>query len=188
MKVDNRHTQERVLETAKQLMLEFGLKGVNMDKLAKQSGVAKATLYKIIGSKEDLITKITVDFFADTFGHIFESILSKKSYQNFSKTDIENFASLAVGKMRVIQKQVFLEYPLIEKQVGIYMEGYKVKIVAKFKKLQDSGDITQDIAPANIYSFFRTIFMQMVMSSYSDFEVKNQLIEMYHVFFRGLKP
>lgn len=188
MKVDNRHTQERVLETAKQLMLEYGLKGVNMDKLAKQSGVAKATLYKIIGSKEDLIAKITVDFFTDTFGHIFESILNKKSYQNFTKTDIENFASLAVGKMRVIQKQVFLEYPLIEKKFSNYMEGYKVKIVDKFRKLQENGDIIPDISPDNIYSFFRIIFMQMVMSSYSDLEVKNQLIEMYHVFFRGLKP
>ena len=90
------------------------------------------------------------DFILDLF-----SILSKKSYQNFTKTDIEDFASLAVGKMRVIQKQVFLEYPLIEKKFSEYMEGYKIKIVDKFRKLQDNGDIIPDISPDNIYNFFR---------------------------------
>jgi len=187
MKVDNLQTQERVLETAKNMMLEYGLKGVNMDKLARQCGVAKATLYKIIGSKQELITKIAVDFFADTFGHLFESILSKNSYQNFTKTDIESLASLAIGKMRVIQKQVFLEYPMIEKQFSENMEGYKNQFIAKFVLLQARGEIIKDITPESIYRFFRTIFMQMVTSSYSDPEVKSQLIEMYYVFFRGLK-
>lgn len=187
MKVDDLHTQERVLETSKQIMLEYGLKGVNMDKLAKESGVAKATLYKIIGSKQELISKIAIDFFAETFGHLFESILNKNSYQNFSKIDIEHLASLAIGKMRVIQKQVFLEYPTIEKQFSNYMEGYKNQFIEKFHLLQEKNEIIQDVTPENIYRFFRIIFMQMVTSSYSDSEVKIQLIEMYYVFFRGLK-
>ncbi|MDP8232351.1 MAG: TetR/AcrR family transcriptional regulator [Candidatus Zophobacter franzmannii] len=187
MKVDNTHTQEKVLKTAKTMMLEYGLKGVNMDKLAKESGVAKATLYKIIGSKEDLITKIAVDFFAETFGHIFETILNIENYDNYSKADIEEIASLAVGKMRVIHRQVFLEYPLIEQQVAIYMANYNKKIDDKFRTLQQSGQVTTEISPGNIFRFFKMLFMQMVISSQSDMEVKSQLVEMYYVFFRGLK-
>ncbi len=187
MKAHNELIQEKVLKNAKEMILEFGLKGVNMNRLARKSGVAKATLYKIIGSKEDLVSKVTIDFFSETFGYLFDSILSKETYQNFSGKDIEELVSLAVGKMRVIQKQVFLEYPTIEQEVIKYMENYRLLIEKKFAGLQEKGEITKEISPANVYRFFRMLYMQMVISSYSDEEVKNQLIEMYCIFFRGLK-
>jgi AcrR family transcriptional regulator len=187
MKVDNEYTQDKVIENAKKMMLDFGLKGVNMGRLAKESGIAKATLYKIIGSKEELIAKVAVDFFKDTFGHLFETILKKESYLNFAKEDIEKIAALAVGKMRIIHKQVFLEYPLIEKQVTLYMDEYHILMEEKFLKLQERGEVTTEISPANIFRFFRMLFMQMAISSQSDVNIRSQLIEMYYVFFRGLK-
>ncbi|PID28597.1 MAG: hypothetical protein CSB55_04500 [Candidatus Cloacimonadota bacterium] len=187
MKCDNAYIREKVLKTAKNIMLGSGLKGVNMDILAKESGIAKATLYKIIESKQALIEKITLDFFAASFGHLFESILNKKSYQNFNESDIDEITSLAVGKMRVIQKQVFLEYPRIEEKFKILIEDYRDKVENQFRILQANGEITESISPENIFKFVKMIFMQMVMSSYSDLEVKSQLSEMYYIFFKGLK-
>ncbi len=187
MKVDDKHTKDRILKIAKAMMLEYGLKGVNMNKLAKESGVAKATLYKIIGSKEELITTITVDFFAETFGQLFESILCKNSFSSITNSDIEEIASLAIGKMRVIHRQVFLEYPLIEKQVSENMDNYAIRIEEKFRNLQDAGEVTKAIIPKNVFRFYRMLFMQLVISPNTDSEVKQQMNEMYLIFLRGLK-
>ncbi len=40
------------------LLNKYGHKGWNMDDLAKMSGVAKNTLYKIVGNKETLLAKV----------------------------------------------------------------------------------------------------------------------------------
>lgn len=49
-------TTNRVLEAARLLFLQSGLKGVNMDAIAKEAGVARQTLYNQFGSKEAIFS------------------------------------------------------------------------------------------------------------------------------------
>lgn len=45
------------LDTTVELLLESGVEGVTLDEVAARSGVAKSTLYRHFGSREDLIVK-----------------------------------------------------------------------------------------------------------------------------------
>ncbi|MEO6988930.1 MAG: TetR/AcrR family transcriptional regulator [Aquihabitans sp.] len=44
------------LDTTVELLLEGGIEGVTLDEVAARSGVAKSTLYRHFGSRDDLIT------------------------------------------------------------------------------------------------------------------------------------
>jgi len=65
--------EDAIVETAYELLAEKGYEKMNMDELARQVGIAKATLYQHFPSKEDLLVGVVVwrmrqgenDFFSD---------------------------------------------------------------------------------------------------------------------------
>ena len=57
-KVDNKEYQQLIRDNAKLLIDKSGVKGLNMMSLAKMSGVAKQTLYTMVGNKEKLLQAI----------------------------------------------------------------------------------------------------------------------------------
>ena len=52
--------EDAIVETAYELLSEQGYEKMNMDELAKQVGIAKATLYQHFPSKEDLLVGVVV--------------------------------------------------------------------------------------------------------------------------------
>ena len=47
--------REQILDTAAELFYREGVRGVGVDRIAAESGVAKMTLYYHFGSKDDLV-------------------------------------------------------------------------------------------------------------------------------------
>jgi len=187
MKIDNEQIKEKVLRNAKNMMLEYGLKGMNMKMLAQECSLAKPTLYNSIESKQVLVEKIAFDFFKETYGNFFDLILTKTSYEEFMDGTIEQLSSLTMGKLRLIQKQMILEYPSIESRVKAFINQYKIDIVNKFKELQKNNEITDSIKPETIFEFFLMTTRQMIVGEYNDNDVKDNLNDIYHIFFIGLK-
>jgi AcrR family transcriptional regulator len=50
-----RPARERIMETARELFYACGIRGVGVDRIIAESGVAKATLYSHFPSKDDLV-------------------------------------------------------------------------------------------------------------------------------------
>lgn len=187
MKIDNEQIRDKVLKKAKEMMLSYGLKGMNMKALAEECSLAKPTLYKIIESKQALVEKIAFDFFKETYGSFFDLILTKTRYDEFMDGTIDQLSTLTMGKLRLIQKQMILEYPTIESRVRAFINQYKLDIVKKFVELQLNNEITESIKPEVIFEFFLMTTRHMIVSKYNDNEVKDNLNDVYHIFFRGLK-
>ncbi len=55
-----REREERILAEAYRMMLEEGYLGLNLDRLAKEVGCAKGTLFLHFSSKEDILLALTV--------------------------------------------------------------------------------------------------------------------------------
>jgi AcrR family transcriptional regulator len=53
-----RRTQERVVETAHRLLLERGYAGMAMADLAAEAGVSVPLLYKVFGTKPQLVKRV----------------------------------------------------------------------------------------------------------------------------------
>jgi len=58
MKAGNEIVERQIYSNVWILLNKYGHKGWNMDDLARLSGVAKNTLYKIVGNKEALLSKV----------------------------------------------------------------------------------------------------------------------------------
>jgi hypothetical protein len=47
-----------IIEKISELFMRYGIKSVSMDDVSRQLGMSKKTLYKLVGSKEDLVSKV----------------------------------------------------------------------------------------------------------------------------------
>jgi hypothetical protein len=82
---------------------------------------------------------------------------------------------------------MILEYPTIESRVRAFIDQYKNKIIKKFEELQKKNEITDSIRPEIIFEFFLMTTRQMIVGDYNDNQVKENLSDVYNIFFRGLK-
>lgn len=48
----------KILEKVSELFMRYGIKSVSMEDISRQLGMSKKTLYKFVGNKEDLISKV----------------------------------------------------------------------------------------------------------------------------------
>jgi AcrR family transcriptional regulator len=113
MKVENNEIIDLVFVKAKEAVLDNGLSNLNMDQLAKQCNLAKATLYKIIGSKADLVSKIAFYFYENTFAKFYNYYLESTSFEELVSESMHSLEELSVGKLRVLVNEIYVEYPFI---------------------------------------------------------------------------
>ncbi|NOU62126.1 TetR/AcrR family transcriptional regulator [Marinifilum caeruleilacunae] len=134
MKIDNADIKRIVFESAQNILLRRGLKGWNMNDLANECGMAKGTLYKIIGNKEDLLYRC----YEDTFKTNLRSI---RKYVNLEAEYSELLVGLATQIIGVVDEFVFVasknirtEYPRISQMIDDNIKEYHNLIIAFFEK------------------------------------------------------
>ena len=148
--VDKELMSQKIVAASLQAFVKFGFYNTSMAKIAKETGIAKGTLYLYFKSKEELINKITDEYF-DT--------LKKKLIPNklFEAPDMLLFhikKSLLVNDNDSKFIPVFFEVfgpsfssdDFVEKYSGFFSE------VASFYKenltyLQNKGLISKDLDP-----------------------------------------
>jgi AcrR family transcriptional regulator len=119
-----------------------------MDQLAKQCNLAKATLYKIIGSKADLVSKIAFYFYENTFAKFYNYYLESTSFEELVSESMHSLEELSVGKLRVLVNEIYVEYPFIKKQIEDYLLKLEEKFYLLFKQFQ--GDCSTIKPPSSI--------------------------------------
>ena len=84
--------RERIVQTAEELFLKYGVIAVGMDDVARQAGVSKATLYKFFPSKKDLV----------------QEAVERRFYRIISAIEeIKKESSSPVEELARIQKLIF---------------------------------------------------------------------------------
>lgn len=58
-------TEKNILEGAKNLFMQFGLKSITMDDIARKVGVSKKTIYQFFSDKNSIVFKSVHDHFSD---------------------------------------------------------------------------------------------------------------------------
>lgn len=69
----------RIIEKISELFMRYGIKSVSMDDISRQLGMSKKTLYKLVGSKEDLVNKVIKQHLIDEKRDIDEICLHSKN-------------------------------------------------------------------------------------------------------------
>lgn len=185
-KSDKIEIQERVTKVAMEMLLKFGLRGLNMVELARECGLAKATLYKIIGTKEDLVRQIAYEIFEVNIIKILEPYKTNDDPLVVTREFLDNYLNYAVSSQKISNQQIYKEYPLIEKDVEERYEN-EIKIVYnKYLEWQQKGLIRQDINVEYCIEAMQELNDVYVMGNYSEKEAIERLREGFTCMFRGM--
>ena len=107
MKVGDIHTEELVVEKAREMLIKYGVKGWNMNDLARESNMSKRTLYKIIGSKEDLLFKILLNNMKNEIARLKKYLQSDKSFpellNNLSQQITDGFDDFILSNIKAFR-------------------------------------------------------------------------------------
>lgn len=147
MKIGDKNIEKVVFDCTKKLLLQSGVKGWNMDDLASECGMSKRTLYKIIGNKEDLLSRC----YSDSI----DSVI--KSFKTFSEQDkdyhtlVGDMASQQIEHVEeyiiVNHKTIKTEYPRIDALIQKKLIIRKNMFVDFLEKGKSLGYLNDNVAP-----------------------------------------
>lgn len=187
MKVENNEIIELVFNKAKTLILSNGLKNLNMDELAKECNLAKATLYKIIGSKADLVGKIAIYFFENTFAKFYNFYIESSSLEKLVEESMHSLEELSVGKLRILVNEIYVEYPDIKEEIEEYLTKLEDTFYELFRKFQIEGAIIPDIDLKLLIEIIRKTLQTSIYSEDSDIVIKEKINIFNKLIIRGLR-
>lgn len=187
MKVGNEEVIELVFETATAMILANGLKSLNMDELAKECNLAKATLYKIIESKALLVGKIALHFYENTFAKLYNHYLESPSLGSLVKGSIDSLEEISVGKLRVLVREIYVTYPFIKDDIEEYLLTLEEKVYTLFRKFQVEGLIVQDVNLRLLIEIIRKTLQMSIDSNESDEVIKEKINIFNKLIVRGLQ-
>jgi AcrR family transcriptional regulator len=185
-KSDKIEIQERVTKVAMEMMLKFGLKGLNMVELARECGLAKATLYKIIGTKEDLVKEIAFEIFNGNIIKILEPYRSIDDPAEATQEFLDNYLNYAIAGQKVLIQQIYKEYPLIQKDVDKKYEREMSIVSQRYKEWQEKGLIRQDINIEYCVDALEALNEVYVTASYSEEETIDRLRTSFRCMLMGM--
>jgi AcrR family transcriptional regulator len=185
-KTDKIEIQERVTNVAMEMLMKYGLRGMNMVELARECGLAKATLYKIIGTKEDLIRQIAFEIFDLNIIKILEPYSKKDDPTEVTKEFLDNYFNYAISAQKILIQQIYREYPLIEKDVDVKYQDEMDVVFMKYKEWQQQGLIRKDVNVDYCIGALQELNDVYIMGNYSENEAIERLRESFTCMFRGM--
>jgi AcrR family transcriptional regulator len=185
-KIDKIEVQERVTKVAMEMILKYGLRGLNMVELAKECSLAKATLYKIIGTKEDLIRQIAFRIFEVNIIKMLEPYRIIDDPVKATKEFLDNYFDYAIQAQKILVQQIYKEYPLIEKQVDEKFKTETEFVTNRYKDWQNKGLIRQDINVEYCIDALQHLNEFYVVEHYSEEETIARLRASFTCVLRGM--
>lgn len=185
-KSNKEEIKEKVNKVALEMILKYGLKGLNMIELARECGLAKATLYKIIGSKEELINQIAQEIFHFNTNTILAPLLEISEALFACEEFLERYLNYGVKSQRTLVIQIYKEYPLIERQLDADFEKIFSRVIEVFKKWQTQKQIRSDVNVDYCIEAMIALNDYYITSDYSTEEIINRLRTGFRCILNGM--
>ncbi len=187
MKVGNKDIEEQVFSIVKRLLINQGVKGWNMDDLARESGLSKRTLYKIIGRKEELLTKI-VERSLSKYISIIKQYTNESSDYNvlldkLSETIVNNFDEFVITSSDSITR----EYPQIKQIILKKREELRKSNIEFYRRGQKLGYIIKQFDPETIIKIIDALIDYNINETNSKKEFEIELNKALRIIIRGIK-
>ena len=143
MKIRDEKIQENVIRATEKLYLKQGINGWNMDTVARESGLAKNTLYKIIGSKEQLVVTIVIGRLRHNVDEIVGIFEKEKDFVKAVETGAHRLARSISMDNPLALPAVFREYPSIKETFDEISRELSTSIHGHLNRARKAGHHTQ---------------------------------------------
>ena len=176
-------SKNKIIHCAQDLFTRFGIKSVSMDDIASKLGISKKTIYNLLPTKNELVTKVIIshieeeeiiiqDIVAKASNAIEEMIGITRHVQKFLKdmtpTLIYDLKKYYPEAWSNIEGRHFSFIRSIIKsniqrgiQEGLYREDIHSEIVAKFYTRLSLSVADEEIFPSDQFSR-HTLFMEQI--------------------------
>lgn len=162
MKTNNSEVLTRIQKETLNLITTYGVKGWTMDTVCKQSGLAKDTLYRIIGNKEDLIKRVLVQVL-DEHNQKMADLLNQDKDFFITLREITAVLSSFLAKFSLDRfNQVILEYPSVEKTINDNMEVFFANFEIFLDDGKKAGYLKENVDPKLFINIIHTCIMQIL--------------------------
>lgn len=187
MKFNDITVEQRIIEKTADLILKSGIKGWNMDKLSEEVGLAKNTLYKIIGSKEDLIEKVILQFIKSVQKQLVVIINREPDYLTAFRNVINLFPTLFNNFYTNSMQEIFMEYPSIEKSVTAHQDEITKVIINFIGKGIEEGIIKDEISKEFIFEMFQSFVIHFIKKGAKGTELSEKILISFNCLIDGIR-
>ncbi|PKQ65025.1 hypothetical protein BZG02_04095 [Labilibaculum filiforme] len=187
MKFGNENIERIVFESTQSILLKKGVKGWNMDDLAKECGMSKRTLYKIIGNKEDLLYRCYDETFKSNLKFVKKNIEQDGDYY-LLLDELSNLIVNGVNEFVIVgSKSIETEYPHISKMIEARIKEHQKLIITFFEKGIDKKLLKDNVDAQLINSMVSAIMSFNVMNSKDQREFRDKTKKQLDFLFEVIK-
>lgn len=187
MKFNDVNIEQRILEKTADLIFRRGIKGWNMDQLSQEVGLAKNTLYKIIGSKETLIERIVIQNITNVQKQITSVIINEKNHVVALEKVVSLFPNLVNNAYTNSMQEIFVEYPAVEKTARSHQDEITKSLIDFIGKCIEEGIIRSDITKEFMFEMLQAFVLQFVKNGAKGEEISNKLAIAFNCLMDGVR-
>ncbi len=187
MKSQSAIIKQMVLDKAAAFLSRRGLKGWNTADLAKSCGLAKNTLYKIIGSKEKLLETLVIEQIDATIGLLNTIIAEEAEYRAAARRMMREGPDFLSQRPRVTFPEIFLEYPGIADKALRHRKAAAAAIIDFIEAGQRQGHIRDDIEPAFLFDLVQGIIEHSTRSGLEGEQLRKSLAQAFICLQEGVR-
>lgn len=153
MKYNDKAMETRVLQKTVELLQKNGIRGWNMDELSLQSGLSKNTLYRIIGSKEDLMERIVTTYYQEIYSCLTEILGKADDYVYTFKRLIRVYSDLSPAYF----SEILNEYPSIEQKIATRYSTVRQRLIDYIRRGVEEGYLREDLNVEKTFELLRSV-------------------------------
>lgn len=184
------NTEKNILDNATNLFMQYGLKSVTMDDIARKSGVSKKTIYQFFKDKNAIIRSSIKEHFEKHRNNILEAIESTKS----ATEELIELSFCMKKQVEAINPAVLYDlqkyYPKSYQRVVEFKQEFMLDLVIKMlNKGMADGSFRKDIN-VEILAMMRIEQVQFAFDSSvfprDKFDFKEVNFQMFEHFVHGI--
>lgn len=186
MKVGNENIEKSVLEQSKKLLLKYGIKGWNMSDLALNCHMSKRTLYKIIGSKEELLHKLIFENISENIRNIEACFNKDLPFDELKKEWMKYTINGFKGYILVDIQTLRFEHPAIANTIDKLVSKQESKNRQLFEMGMGCGYFVKNSSIDIYLKMVRAIIDYNINNYKNDDQFQKDCHDMLSAFFKGI--
>lgn len=187
MKINDRQIEQRIVERSAQIIFQRGIKGLNMDQLSAEVGVAKNTLYKMINSKEELIEKVILGYIRNVQAKVAGVMGEGLGYITALERMAGLFPELLNSLYADAMQEIFREYPSIEATVRAHRDEITGRIITFIRQGIADGVLRSDLTPELVFETLQAVVLHFIKSGAKGPELSGKLKLALSLLINGIK-
>lgn len=186
MKYNDQAVLETIQDKTKQLLMSRGVKGWNMDQLAYESGLAKNTLYKIIGSKENAIVQTMIRDVNRISMTIRNVLLDEEAPPPSLDVIAEMFCSLLAEVHGDYFNEVLVEYPNSAGTIKDNKELAHETIEAVIKVYVERGVLRDDVQVETLHDIIEALITYYMNKERNPAQIGQKMLRSLEYLMEGI--